>query len=531
MAKKKTRRLVAFLLKEGVSTPQDAISDEINNLHIYPLARDVGVEGTVVVGPTFKTQPKWLEFLENAVGHTLEDIYNSSTRAVLLVKVDQRYIAFTFGYGRYLLRPDCYERDFGLRVALNSVDYRRLRSVDIANIEESTLQTRKQLSRVAALENFGLDIARDLLRAVTGEPDDKTFAKLVSGRDALVFSAEIEIEDIPAKAEKALDLYKSDRYKEHFEWVDHLSEVKDPDLLNVLNGQLITSLRNRDTRKMHLAPPEPIEWNEIDGFAYTTEGRSYNLKDDVDIDDYINTVSNTSSLKLETIKKHHRIKVQYLSQDSPIPRWTIYDSLVFENEHSDALYVLTLGRWYSVEKTFAGRVRRYIDDIPEFSLELPSFNTGEDEESYNQRVSQELGLVLFDRTLVRCEDTTSSIEVCDLFATEDKQFIHVKRRKSSAVHSHFFAQGRVAAESFLRDRAFRIEARVKAKDKGFDVSSFFPDETPLAANYGIVFAFIDTCEGKFSERLPFFSQLNLMQTARSIQLLGYKVQKACIRAR
>lgn len=44
-------------------------------------------------------------------------------RTVLIVKIRyynrEHFFAFTFGHGRFLLRPDSYDRNYGLRVALN----------------------------------------------------------------------------------------------------------------------------------------------------------------------------------------------------------------------------------------------------------------------------------------------------------------------------------------------------------------------------------------------------------------------------
>ena len=50
----------------------------------------------------------------------------------------------------------------------------QLRSIDHKRVEAISRSTREQLSRAAGLDQFGLDVERDLLRAVTGVPANKT---------------------------------------------------------------------------------------------------------------------------------------------------------------------------------------------------------------------------------------------------------------------------------------------------------------------------------------------------------------------
>lgn len=67
----------------------------------------------------------------------------------------------------------------------NTVAPDGLKSVDAKTIEETTLHTRRDVSRDSAFAAFGLDPSRDLLRAVTGTPQDGTLAHRLTGADSL----------------------------------------------------------------------------------------------------------------------------------------------------------------------------------------------------------------------------------------------------------------------------------------------------------------------------------------------------------
>ncbi|MEA2231579.1 MAG: hypothetical protein QOD83_1395 [Solirubrobacteraceae bacterium] len=95
----------------------------------------------------------------------LDDLFNASTSAALLVEADERLFALTFGHGRHLLEPEAIEQDFGLKVVLNTVEPTQLKSVDARTIDELTVHTRRDVSRDSSFSAFGLDPTRDLLRA------------------------------------------------------------------------------------------------------------------------------------------------------------------------------------------------------------------------------------------------------------------------------------------------------------------------------------------------------------------------------
>lgn len=418
-----------------------------------------------------------------------------------------------------MLKDSCYERNFGLKVALNTVDPSKLKSIDSFNFEEQTVQTRKQTSKSSSMDAFGIDIIFDFMRTVTGEPEDPNLATQISGMDALSFSSKIRITELDEKIKGFLEAYNSDRYKEHFSWVDNLIEIRDPIILDELHAILLEALTNRNFENMHLAPPEPVEWGDIEGFSFSIRSKREDLFPDLSIEDYYNCVKGELTLaKL----KGHKVLVEY-TNGTLIPKWRVYESIVFETYLGEELYVFTMGKWFNIESDFSKKVDEYVKNIIDVELDLPICYANETETQYNKRAARTLkNIVLLDSKLINCDSSRGTIEICDLF-TEKGQFIHVKVRDKSSTLSHLFAQGRVSAESFLDNPAFREAAR---KLKGMEkISHLFPPEKPNPREYEIVFAFIDSSDKSLNKSLPFFTKLNFMQTTRTLSLWGFKVSK------
>jgi uncharacterized protein (TIGR04141 family) len=121
--------------------------------------------------------PRWLDFIAPHVSGSLDGLFAASASAVLLVEAGSPLFAVTFGQGRHLLNQDSLEPDFGLRVVLNTVAPDQLKSVDARTIDETTVHTRRDVSRDSAFSAFELDPSRDLLRALTGTPEDTSLAE------------------------------------------------------------------------------------------------------------------------------------------------------------------------------------------------------------------------------------------------------------------------------------------------------------------------------------------------------------------
>lgn len=104
-------------------------------------------EGALYIRNSQEKRPRWASLVDEIAGMEIGVLSNKSSSAVLILRVDGRVLAFTFGYGRFLLNTCYFEQDFGLRTALNTLNHQSLRSVDLHTLEDQPIQKKTQATR------------------------------------------------------------------------------------------------------------------------------------------------------------------------------------------------------------------------------------------------------------------------------------------------------------------------------------------------------------------------------------------------
>ena len=513
------QQLKAYLIKDEkeLSSFEKVIRSEEN---VKRIELSPPLDGVFLLKSTFPKTPNWLSFVQPALQAQIGEVRTQTSAGVLLLRSDRRIFAFTFGHGRTILRPDCYERDFGLRVALNSVNPDRIRSADMRRVEEETVLTRRQTSRATEFGTFRLDASQDLLRGVTGIPHSPSFATRIAGAEALTLSTSIDIEDLPEKCADLLSAYSSQQYKDRFGFIDHLRLERDPATIHRLEDVLLAELSAGNTSRMHLAPPEPEDWENVQGFTYAS-GPQAEVYADLNIDEAIAEFHPRNGFSIQYLRRKH-IGVRYRDAGESADKYTAYSCIVYECELDHKLYVLSGGDWHQVDKSWADGVRNSVASLRPSSLSFPVSRLGEREAQYNDRVATQCGWALMDRKIVTLSSPYDRVEICDLL-TQDRQFVHVKRKMESATLSHLFSQGSVSGELLFRSHEFREKCRDILSRMGDGWKQCIPRDRLEPSRYEIVYAIIGPANADWPRSLPFFSQLNLNNTASRLRELGYKV--------
>jgi uncharacterized protein (TIGR04141 family) len=166
-------------------------------------------DGVLYIKNSQEKRTRWAQLVDAIVGREIDQLSNKSSSAVLLIRVDGKVFALIFGYGRFLLNTGHIEQDFGLKTALNTLDHQSLRSVDLHTLEDQPIQKKSQAIRGSEASVFGVDIFRDVLRAVTGSPRHGVGYKNISGSDAIYsFGLGMLIKEVPQIAADLLAQYK-----------------------------------------------------------------------------------------------------------------------------------------------------------------------------------------------------------------------------------------------------------------------------------------------------------------------------------
>ena len=263
--KKPRNSLTIYSLKEEIEAPDDAVkrNSELN----HDTLTLGGVEAELYIQPERPRYPNWSRLLTEVVDFKKMGIGSSSSAGVLIVPAAGRLFALTFGWGRHLLHPGVWEERFGLKVALNAIDPKSVRSIDRKSFESLGRQVQEQATRPAEATDFGLDIETDMLRAVTGTPLDPAMGLRVTGKDSLVANVEFGLDGIPGYLVACDKLAKDTSYKTNYPWVDHIAEVTDARLRDRLDEKLVKRLQEENFDRLWLAVPDRIDWGQVDAGA------------------------------------------------------------------------------------------------------------------------------------------------------------------------------------------------------------------------------------------------------------------------
>lgn len=501
-------------------------------VNVYELDAQHELEGKLFVKIPTEKKPKWTSFTENITGQNLDELTNKSSSAVLIVKTPEHTMAFSFGYGRFLLDTKYFVYDFGIKTALNTLKHDSLRSVDLFTLDDQAVQKKSQAARESGVGVFGIDISKDVLRAVTGSPKAGVDLNNISGGDSVFsFGVEINIEEICRLISQLSGYYNNDSYKGEFSWVDNIRRVKESSEISNLDDFLLTELKAKSSN-VYITIPELAEWDSIWGFSFTRTKNTINPT--IDINNYYSGLD-VAAVSIDSLKRD-RLFVYDIYENEV--EHQIYKSIYYEHKLENKIYVLFSGVWYEIDDDFMSRIDNILSNIPISNLAFPQIYTWtedsddgvkhkiESEGDYNERAANECGYFLLDKKLIKSNRTTTAIELCDLMTT-NKQYIHVKHRKGgSAGLSHLFAQGSVSAEILLGDKEFRKATRKVLKRVSNGLQNAVPLNNFNSDGVEVIFLILGEDSATVKGNLPFFSKVNLTKAFENLSQRGFEVKIA-----
>lgn len=534
---KKTVTISLRLLRSKLAS-QDALRQD-HGLDLIP-----SEQGELYVGQTRSHEPSWLTFVNHYASNPAE-LFSQSCSAVLFVKVKapkrktHRIFAVCFGTGHHALDPGALERNFGLRVVLNAVARDKLRTIDTATLDSTTMQRRMQASRDSDLGDFGIDANKDLMRLASGSPSDKHFASAIAGKDALTLRTKMTPADLGSRCLKALELHRSSEYKTDYSFIDHILSEKNSNILEKLDKKLFEELKSLVANKqsdLHLSLPDLISPEgalEVGFFGVGLKPGAKESFNELAIEDYVAQLQDGdfSAIKdMPTLKTSHEIRVIRDGEGDRKQKRKLYSCFVFETRHENADYVLFDGEWFKISSHFFDEVQESYEKLlkPSFLVSTPAIN----ERELIKELETDPQLLNIDQVKASPLGAAgANIEPCD-FLSKDHQFIHLKDGHGSAPLSHLWNQGIVASESFKGDRAFRKKFRdeTKKRQKKFKKTGFdklLPDgrSEPDIGKYTVVFGVMRHKYIRSKKLgLPFFSKVSLRAAAQRLDLIGYAVE-------
>lgn len=508
------------MLKPHIVDPADALKE--NNRLQEKLLGDAPENKRLFAGQAYNAPPGWISFFAEPDRAHFNGLFGGQAAAVLFVRVDLpagnnetgeiRWVAVCFGMGFQDLRPEALESQFGLKVALNRLGREHIKSLDTRRPEDATIQTRSQSSRTGEIFDFGIDMNRIILQAITGKSGEEDFGGTLTGADGLKLSCETSYDDIDDRALQIVTSYGANAFEEAFPWYGKITPIRDRARIDELENELLARLTAGALDGVHMAPPEIVDYQNIDRFKFSGSGRG-DGHDELRLIDYLDLFSDERPLTLAHLKGD---KVRVACDEGQFfDRWTVFKCVFAEIYIDGILYILAAGEWYAVRNDFVAEINEAIDGIPAINLGLPAYTPGEKEGDYNARaIDGRNDIFLYDKNLVAFEGERGRVEFCDLLTT-NRDLVHVKRRSKSQTLIHLFLQGHVSAEAFLDYPALREQIREAMPA----VALLVPAERPDPAQYQVIYALLH--EGNAT--LPFFSKVALASINRQLRRMNYRV--------
>lgn len=462
-----------------------------------------------------RQQPPWTQ-LFTALPEVPDDTFGrpNSVGAVLIYRAADATFLLSFGMGQHLVQQDAVERDFGLRVTLNSVNPNELRALDKATYTHRPLVSRNQSSRGVDIFDLDVDGESEMLYAITGLSQDPQLGPRVTGRDALTIQLAVQADALPALLAHALTRYRA-QLPAAFEWVDNVQRVRDPDFLHLLDSVLDDMLVQPNGAMLWMGEPEIVDWEQVAGYQFDLRARTP-MHPTLDLDHLTAHLHAAGeSLCVDSLRRHwvHLVDANH----QPLKTWHAYRCLNAEISEDDATYVLRNGNWLKVKPSFAAQVDESLRTLSIRDLALPEFQHASEGEYNDHVATTDASYYNLDANTIRLGGSYDKIEFCDLIK-DHRTLIHVKFYRSSSTLSHLFAQGHVAAETFVKDEQFRERLNIKlpAASRLAD-----PQARPDARQYSVIYAI--ATNKTLPAELPFFSKVTLKNATRTLRALNYDV--------
>ncbi|MES2111872.1 MAG: DUF6119 family protein [Bacteroidota bacterium] len=474
--------------------------------------------------------PEWANFVTDNFEIEGNPFKNSSSRAVIVIKLAKRMAAIPLGLGVHFLDLSKTDYNFGLKTALNCIPKSAVRQIDTTTPELNSQKTKKQAAVGTTPEELGINKQKDILRGVTGKlPNDHKLGKSVDGKDSLRVSASVEnIEKLKSLCEKALTFYEADTYKKDYSWIDNIALVRDASLIDKLDKELAKNLKNARFGEMFFVPPVFYETVfDHQGFAFSSsDGSRLSAKELYEMPDMADWKSSMGDARAAvTVENLETYRVILVGDDKHSNQaWPLQRCLAWETMYAGEKYILSEGSWYNVASDFFKEVNDFYLNKLIVRKELPKPSKIKIKESdYNFEISKSgADMYLFD--LGHDDGRDKSIgadqnEACDVYSAGTSTFYHVKMGKASSTISHLFRQGAFSGQILKRDENVCNQFRKHLIDYGCKAGTIPIPYVP--AQYQIAFVLVLGASQK--KDIPFFSKVSFKDVVQNeLEMLGYQ---------
>jgi len=567
----KLRSLGVYRLQDGKITLRTYAKGKLNWLE--GIGSIDGAEVEFGYAQSKLSAPDWATWLSE-LATPFPELRSTGPRALLLIRDGSgRGFALPFGVGGWsLLDPSSIESGWGRRIALNLLydpltgslieEGRLLRKQRATKLGRGVTKE-TQTSKPSAHEEFGFNRVEEILRSATVSIRRKNWGRHVEGSDSFKLRWKGSLKDLPGLLGQ-LDVKAQEvEYKKHFDFVDDLIPVKDPNVISSVWDAASASIRSGRIASLGLTTPGPEDLAGLDFALLRISGikskRGGRPLSGLELSSYRKLLKKCGILNALDSEELAKQVIRGVDNGQTKLEISVQRAVEGTVTFGNSSYALLEGTVYEIASSFVRELDVSIDRIDDSaaaSLKLPALNAVtpraktykkktimvQDERAYNAFIAIPSDRIMLDaKNVVTVPGRTSAVEICDVLV-DNGTFIHVKLGTGSGTLSHLFAQASVSCELMVQSKEFINQSRIKIKDvataagkthKPFvaclkrDIRSGNGKTIVL----GIVSGRWSDKKGKvrkLSRVLPFFSKVNLRRAAVAIEQRAFRLRVARI---
>jgi uncharacterized protein (TIGR04141 family) len=452
-----------YLLRPADSLKALIRSEYLDGGDTSPIPVDIaGHEGLLLIASVERDRAEWSAPLSQLTGVETGPCGSTGSSATLLIALDRHVFALTHGYsGRWMLIDEAKERMFGLRIAIRVLEPSRVRQLTRLALDVSARVDRTWVPGGQEVGGFGVERYADVVNEIGGRAVglDLTYSRVkqvpvrLDGADALKLRIGVDPHDCVADLRTLLAALQRDPAPE-LAFIERVRRVA-PNEARL--ARQVTSVGNMlspgAAGPIGLAIP-------VDHADDEEAGRTYRITTG-DVDEPVDEMSleilqrAVSAFPEETrLDELHRGWVYTLPDNERLPRTRADRWLVAEVADGSSRFVFQQGVWYEVTgqeylQALIEETRDIFAHRPDWERTLPPWTSGV-EDAYLDQLTLHEGFIKLHPGQIKTLTQPDGFEPADVLGPNN-ELIHVKGTRSSALLSHLFNQGLVAADTLCSD--------------------------------------------------------------------------------
>ena len=227
----KSRSFSIYLLKENYN-PSNSLKEEHTLELLQEEDTDLPEEAVMYISDRPVRTPWWKSYW-----NINKNLIQTQKGALVFLKLNENWVALTFGSTYHQLKDEAFEYDFGIKTTLNALDPKKIKSTDILQPENAKRQ-RVQSPTASELNFFQLNNDETILKKMTGavRQEYQELFKNITGGNNIRVSSNLQADEITELCEELITIYNKEDYKTSFPELQNIVPVKDPTILNQLNN-------------------------------------------------------------------------------------------------------------------------------------------------------------------------------------------------------------------------------------------------------------------------------------------------------